>query len=327
MDHLKRNRWLNPFALTLIFAFLLRMWDVNARSLWFDEAFEYWSAVIPHHLIPRTVLTSYQPPLYTIILHFWLQFGDSATWMRLLSVFLSLLCLTGVVGLAWRAVGKKGALIAAILMAILPSEIRYAQEVGEYALMECCLAWSIYFLFRASQRPSYRYFAAWAVCSVLAIYSHYGAAVVIIPTTAALLVENALRRKWRSIARQIACFPGSLAVWNPVIGLFLAQANCCSSTGEGCPFHRHFFRDRQAGRHSTGYIYVSNQRLAVFQSFANPGCYTDLRVPCDILAGFAGETTRGPDACPCLVLGLFCILFPAYPHGKVCIMGISGSAI
>ena len=166
------------FSLILLLAFALRVWDINARSLWFDEAFEYWSANAPFWELPGNVLTSYQPPLYTYLLHMWLKFGIEAVWLRFLSVGLSMLNVVGVMIWGHRLSGLRGALIAGGMAAILPSEVRYAQEVGEYAIMGCALTWVLSFLDYASNNPRWMFWGLWGLFSVISVYTHYGAIIV-----------------------------------------------------------------------------------------------------------------------------------------------------
>jgi uncharacterized membrane protein len=184
----RKYTWFIPI---LLLAFAVRMWDINARSLWFDEAVEYWSAAPPLWLLPRTVLATYQPPLYTFLLHMWLKVGMEAVWLRFLSVVLSMLTLVGVTTWGYRLFGLRGALIAAGITALLPSEVRYAQEIGEYALMVCGLTWALYFLDRALRGSGWKFWSLWGFFSIVSVYSHYGTSLVVVPLAAISLFEIA----------------------------------------------------------------------------------------------------------------------------------------
>lgn len=207
--------------LVLLIAFALRMWDIDARSLWFDEAFEYWSASVDFARLPQTVLTAYQPPLYTFILHVWLNFGTEATWLRFLSVMLSMLSLVGMLKWNQRLFGAKGVLISGFIMAFLPIEIRYAQEAAEYALAECLLVWVLYFLCRACQSRSWRFWVMWGLFSVLSIYSHYGASIVVVPTAIIAFLANLLSHRRDRVLKQclIALLGAVLGI--PLLTYFL----------------------------------------------------------------------------------------------------------
>lgn len=207
----------------LLLAFALRMWDIDARSLWFDEAFEYWSASVELEQIPEAVTTSFQPPLYTYILHAWLTFGEQAIWLRFLSVMLSMLSLVGVTVLGQRIFGSRGALIAALLMAVLPSEVRYAQEAAEYALMECSLVWGIYFLYQTFKRPRWKNWALWGFFVVLSIYSHYGASIAAIAPALLTFVENLIGKRRERLLKQLVVMFVILLACLPLLVFFFPE--------------------------------------------------------------------------------------------------------
>ena len=211
------------FSPVLLLAFALRMWDIDARSLWFDEAFEYWSANAPFWEIPGNVLTSYQPPLYTYLLHMWLKFGIEAVWLRFLSVGLSMLNIVGVMTLGYRLFSLRGALIAGGMAAILPSEVRYAQEVGEYALMGCALTWVLIFLDYASKNSRWRSWGLWGLFSVISVYTHYGAIIVVASSAMISLIENLWRGRKQAALQQVAVSVTVLLLCLPLFGFFLPR--------------------------------------------------------------------------------------------------------
>lgn len=216
----RRYLW---FILVLLLAFVLRVWAINARSLWFDEAVEYWSADAPLWALHKNVLTTYQPPLYTYLLHMWLKFGIEAVWLRFLSVGLSMLTIVGVMTWGYRLFGLRGALIAGGITAILPAEVRYAQDVGEYALMECALTWTLNFLDYAFRNPRWRFWGLWGWFSIISVYSHYGTGIVVVPLALISLIENLWHRRKQSVFRQVTVLVISLLLCLPLLGYFLPR--------------------------------------------------------------------------------------------------------
>ena len=209
--------------LTLLLAFALRMWDIDARSLWFDEAYEYWSASVDLEHIPEAVTTSFQPPLYTYLLHSWLTFSEEAIWLRFLSVMLSMLSMVGVAVLAQTIFGSAGTLIAALLMAAMPSEVRYAQEAAEYALMECTLVWGMYFLYQTFRNPTWKNWALGGFFVVLSIYSHYGASITVIALALLTFVENLRGKSKDWLLKQSVVMVGILVACLPLLIYFFPK--------------------------------------------------------------------------------------------------------
>ena len=183
------------FALLPLAALAVRCWDLNARSLWFDEAGEYWVATAPISTLAASVRTgSGDPPLYSFLLHAWLQLGSGAIWIRSLSVVASLAGVVGVMVLARRLAGLRAAVLAGVLMVTLPVDVRYAQEAGQYALMVAAIAWNLVALHALWTRPSPRSGAAWGLSALVASYAYYGAVLAVAAPFLCAAVETLVRR-------------------------------------------------------------------------------------------------------------------------------------
>jgi len=207
----------------LLLAYGLRLLDITRRSLWFDEAVEYLTAVTPLHQLPQAVIAAnFQPPLHSFLLHIWLQISIQPLWLRYLAVLISMFTLVGVMKLAGLIFGLRGALIAGLITAVMPTEIYYAQDVGEYSLLVCTLTWSLYFLYRAmQQRSRWLHWGLWALFSIAAVYTHYGAAIVVIPLALATLARNLWRRRCKALQQQITVSLVSGALALPILLYFL----------------------------------------------------------------------------------------------------------
>ncbi len=218
-----KDRWRSDYwyIVLLLIAALLRLWDIQARSLWFDEAVEYISSNTAVGNLNENVLKSFQPPLYTYLLHLWLIVGESELWLRLLSIVLSLLTVAGAMTWGGQLWGRRGGMLAGGIVALLPVDIRYAQEVAEYALLGCTLMWSFVYLDRAMHAARWRWWLGWGVCSLLAIYSHYGAGIMLGSTGLAALLINAWGRRWRAVGQQSVVGVGVAVMTLPLYWFFL----------------------------------------------------------------------------------------------------------
>lgn len=142
-------------------------------SLWGDEAF---SALIAQKDIPAIIFTAARdtaPPLYYILLHFWIQlFGSSEVALRSLSVMLFLS--TGVVVYFFikSILGKKSATYVAILTLCNPFLFQYAFEARMYMLLVLASVLSFWFFVRERWR-------AYVVATVAALYTHHFAFFII----------------------------------------------------------------------------------------------------------------------------------------------------
>ena len=74
------------------------------------------------------------PAVYPLLLNGIQRLGDSALAVRLPSAIFSLLAVLVLLGLPRMGLDPNGALLAGAILAVSPSQVRYAQEVREYSL-------------------------------------------------------------------------------------------------------------------------------------------------------------------------------------------------
>lgn len=200
------------FAAILVLALALRLWDLGARSLWFDEASEYWVATAPLSQLAHFVsVGSGDPPLFSFLLHFWMKVGTNESWLRLLSVIASLAGVAGVMVLGRRLGGVPAAVAAGVLAAINPPDIRYAQEVGQYALMMGTVSWSLVALHGLWNETGRRWVIGWAAVAFLATTAYYASVFCVLVPCGCALVEALVRRD-RARSRRLALALGIYAL-------------------------------------------------------------------------------------------------------------------
>ncbi|MFL7794400.1 MAG: glycosyltransferase family 39 protein, partial [Anaerolineae bacterium] len=177
----KCERWW--LLLILLLAAGLRFFQLDGRSLWFDEAL---SVLIGRLTLPQ-VLTgaagSSHPPGYYLLLHVWQAVGMGINdWLlRYPSVLASLLS----VALAYRvgslAFDRRAGLLAALGMALAPFQVYYAQEARMYALATALTLGATWCFIRMVGRSrSVGVCVGYALCAVLGLYTHYFVAWVLL---------------------------------------------------------------------------------------------------------------------------------------------------
>jgi uncharacterized membrane protein len=175
-------------VLILLLAFAARIHDLGSNPLWFDEAMEYWVATAPPAELPQTVLQALQdPPLYSALLNVWQQLGEDEFTLRYLSLLVSVLSAAAIFALGAGLEGWSLGSAAAALMALLPPGIRFAQEVGQYALAVCALTLNLLALHKAGTTNRWSYWFNWALTGLIAVYTYFGAILVIGPAAAVTL--------------------------------------------------------------------------------------------------------------------------------------------
>jgi mannosyltransferase len=194
-------RW--GILLLSVLALTLRLIQLGAESLWFDEAFSIRMATLPlGELLPTIRREDFNPPLYYLILHGWIRwFGDSEWVLRLFAV----LCGTLSIPLAYRLgkdlLGKTAALWAAFLMTLSVYHIYFSQQVRGYTLF-ALLTWiSMILFFRLLDRPSVRVVFGYCGVTMLALYCHpFGVIHVLAQNVmfgVLVIRESTIRQRWR----------------------------------------------------------------------------------------------------------------------------------
>lgn len=174
--------WTHWFALGLLFFtdIALRVHCLACKPFWFDEAFSVEVARIDgrnflHLLWWREANMS----LYYVLLRGWLHFGQSPFFLRALSVATSAAAVPALYWLAKSLYDRRVALIAAGLLAFNVFDIRYAQEARSYSLFVVLTTLSSGFLVAFLKDSSRRNRMAYVCFSVLAVYAHFYALLLI----------------------------------------------------------------------------------------------------------------------------------------------------
>ncbi len=191
--------WGAPLALALV-AFLLRIPDLGAQSLWRDEVDVLRFANEPAaQLLHNLAQIKYNGPLYYIFMRGWLALaGESEFALRFLAACAGVLavCLTWWIGRA--LIGRRAAWLAALLVAVSPYMVWYSQEAKMYALVSALTTLAMACQLRALSTGRAGWWAGFVIAASLSFYIHMLAALLIpVYATIFLLAWPGYRRRWR----------------------------------------------------------------------------------------------------------------------------------
>jgi mannosyltransferase len=193
--------------LATVAAALLRFHGLANRGLWLDEAF---SADLSHrsffHLVQSFRELSTNMALYHVLLHFWMQLGDSEYVMRSMSVIFSAATVPFIYALGSRLFGRNVGLLAAWLLAINAFHIHYAQEARAYALVVFLATVSTYLLVRNLQEPASASWALYGILLAVMICTHLLSLLVVVAHGAAILCLPPGTIPWKGLARSAIWF-------------------------------------------------------------------------------------------------------------------------
>ncbi|MEM7117197.1 MAG: glycosyltransferase family 39 protein [Chloroflexota bacterium] len=167
----------------LLGAFALRVFRLEAQSLWWDEG-------ISLHLATSTVpeifadrLDNIHPPLYFVLLKGWLKLvGVGAFNGRYLSTLFSLLQIPILYAVSrrWFKGSKWATETAVFLLTISPIAIIYAQETRVYALLPVFYLGLLGVAYELRRQPTMRLWVVFGILQWIVIHLHYVAAFALI---------------------------------------------------------------------------------------------------------------------------------------------------
>lgn len=148
-----RSRFATPLLLPAIVALggFLRFYQIGGKGLWLDEAFSIWMGRQPvGEMLGWLVNIDQHPPLYYTLLHFWMILGDSAATARSLSALFGAFTIPVIYLLGRRLSDgdEKTGLLAALILALSPFHVRFAQEARMYTLLALNASLALYALMR-----------------------------------------------------------------------------------------------------------------------------------------------------------------------------------
>ena len=138
-------------GLILLLALFLRIYHLNEKSLWMDEAFSVHHAGLEDikSVSYNVGITEAAPMGYYILLHYWMKlFGDGVFALRMLSVLFSFFSIGLLYLLVRLFFDVRVGLLASFLMAISMEQILFSQEVRMYSLFTFLTLLTVYIFFQ-----------------------------------------------------------------------------------------------------------------------------------------------------------------------------------
>ena len=205
----------------VLVAFALRVYQLGAQAIWWDESLSLYRATLDlasilgnKILIQNVITTDLQPPLYFLLLHFLVgAAGTSEYVLRFVSVMANTATIPLLYVVARRWLSQNTALVAASIGAVSPFYVYYAQESRPYTLVLFWSVLAIYALTRAfaigcgqtrinadKKSIKWNWLALYILATIASLYTNYYA-LFLIPFHALLIFISIGRwHDWRTYA-------------------------------------------------------------------------------------------------------------------------------
>jgi uncharacterized membrane protein len=232
MRALYAERWL--LGATMLLAFALRVYRLAGQSVWYDEGLSVYYARRPLPELLALVSGSDHPPLYFLLLHFWLRvaaFGQPANefLVRYPSVIFGVLLVPLVYVFGCRLLSEQAGLLAAVLIAISPFHVWYGQETRMYTLVAFLTLWASHALWSNLQSPIPRLRsrrsgrATYILTLTSALYAHFYAGFILLAHATFATWWAWRRDRWRAWMRWAGASAAAVLIFLPWGGMVAGQ--------------------------------------------------------------------------------------------------------
>jgi mannosyltransferase len=137
--------------------------------------------------------------VYFLLMRGWIHFGLSETWLRLPSALFGIASVPMLYIVGRRLLPAGAALAAAALLTFNPTHVYYSQEARSYTLTIFLVLLSSYFFVRAVENGRRKDWVLWTSFGILAFYSHYFAALVLVAQAFSLLFRTTSPATWKRV--------------------------------------------------------------------------------------------------------------------------------
>lgn len=207
-------------AITILAA-ILRIYNLGAESLWYDEVGSIDQAT-------RDLVSLFSKfhlsPLYFFLLRYWIRiFGVSEFTLRFLSVIFGIGSVCLIYKLGKILISKRAGLFSSLILAISPFHIFYSQEARHYSLFVFLTLLSMLFFLTILKKktPPLKLYVYYGITTILLLYTIlWGIFVVVIQNLFFFLQKITPRKKW--IMTQIVIFSIFL-IWLVPFFYFLCE--------------------------------------------------------------------------------------------------------
>ncbi len=184
-------------AILFLLNFFIKLINLDKNDIAIDEPFSIYHAQMGIGEIISALTRGNNPPLFEIILHYWIKIvGINPFQVRLLPFIFSCMAVIFVFLIGRRFYSRQTAIFAALFYSFSNFQIFIAHNVRVYSLffLFSCISLYLFLSIQKSPEKGYKYFFLGLV-NLLIIYCHYFGFFVLLIETIAVIVFSELRKK------------------------------------------------------------------------------------------------------------------------------------
>ncbi|MDQ3239346.1 MAG: glycosyltransferase family 39 protein [bacterium] len=173
---MKNKSWalLFAFSLLVVGSGIVNLISLSNQSIRLDESQSLWVATKSVPSILRYIAQDVHVPLYSVVLHYWIQFfGTDIMASRLLSLLFYLATIPFLYILAKESSNKKVALVTVAMFSLSPFMAWYSNEARMYTLFTLVTTINNIHFLRFVRSEGQKSKLAYIISAVFSMYTHY----------------------------------------------------------------------------------------------------------------------------------------------------------
>jgi uncharacterized membrane protein len=162
-----------PYALVFVVALALRLAGISLQNLWYDEHWTLRVALVPLRDLLDVLIADEgsKPPLYFVLMHYWVKISSSELWLRAPSAFFGAVDCVAAAAIGRQIFGRARGAWLGWLLVFAPFHIYYSQEARPYAMWGAFVTLTFLFHVKWNAAPRLGYLIAYAISASLACYT------------------------------------------------------------------------------------------------------------------------------------------------------------
>src|SRR5262245_59012578 len=233
-DKTDRDVQRNPLVWALPLQALLLLSNLDLLDSWSDEWFTLTTVPKPLSQVVSTVAGNIHPPLYFVLLHYWIQLPwtiSPLASMRAMSAVWTLVA-TVVIYVLWlRRESRRFQEKFLALWVLSPCLLLHARMARSYSMQLTLASLAIYTALRWAEEPrNWKWLLAYVGPSAALLYTHYLSGLAL---AAGVCVTFLLKKRFKLAATQVALLAVLYAPWVPTLVSRLDRWIGTSQTYEG----------------------------------------------------------------------------------------------
>jgi uncharacterized membrane protein len=175
----------------------LRIFHLGQHSFWCDELL---AISLGKHsikwMIDYITFNDAHPPLFYLLVHFWLYFGESEIILRILPLIFGLLCIPSGYILGKNFGNEKTGLLFSLFISLSPPFILWSQILKSYTLLTFLTILSFIAFIKLLKTENKKFFSIFCLSNILILYTHNFGFIVILIQILTLLTLKRMNKKF-----------------------------------------------------------------------------------------------------------------------------------